>query len=322
MLGSTKSLNAHAEIQFKKRGSAMSQRRPHGFTLVELLVVIGIIAVLISILLPALSSARRAAMAVKCEATLREIGHCTLMYVQDNKQWSPPAKVLTAYNGLAAGQTYWFNFLAKYATKKKVGYDANSSTNKAQAAADARSSIFWCPAWDGYAYTSSTNPGDLAATQTGYGWNAFPEYTPSFPPSGQNLNDNPAYANNISVVSVGTNGKITAGKWYKIGQFTHPSERVLASDALFWLLQTEKPLDAQGTLYGVRILSNGVGVTTTGATTADWYRHGKYGNRTGNWFDAKSGKVAYNILYADGHVRTTNDRADIWRAQRMRYPEP
>lgn len=305
-----------------------SSRHVRAFTLVELLVVIGIVAVLISVLLPALQSARRSAMAVKCAATLREIGNCTLLYAQDNKQWSPPAKVQTAYNidgyPFGAGQAYWFNFLAKYATKKQLGYAANGSTNKGQSAADARSSIFWCPAWDGYAYTSGTNPGDLAATQTGYGWNAFPEYTPSFPPSGQNLNDNATYAKNISVVSVGSNGTITAGTWYKLGKFTHPAERALVSDALFWLMQTEKPIDAAGTLLGCRVLSNSGAVTTTGATTADWYRHGKYGGKTSNnlYFNAYTGKVGYNILYADGHVRTTNDRADIWRAQRQRYPEP
>jgi prepilin-type processing-associated H-X9-DG protein/prepilin-type N-terminal cleavage/methylation domain-containing protein len=66
------------------------RRNNSAFTLVELLVVIGIIALLISILLPALSRARESAMSVKCLANLNQIGLGAMMYANDNKNYIVP----------------------------------------------------------------------------------------------------------------------------------------------------------------------------------------------------------------------------------------
>ena len=73
------------------------------FTLVELLVVIGIIALLISILLPSLNSARETARTIKCASNLRSVGQGFALYISTNKGIIPAA-VQFAENSIVGDQ--------------------------------------------------------------------------------------------------------------------------------------------------------------------------------------------------------------------------
>jgi prepilin-type processing-associated H-X9-DG protein/prepilin-type N-terminal cleavage/methylation domain-containing protein len=126
--------------------------RNAAFTLVELLVVIGIIAVLIGILLPALNSARRAANQVACSSNLRQMGLAMTMYINETKFY--PGHTASA-DGKGGGNIYavWPTRLRKY-MKGSQG-------------------VFKCPTQDANFdwLPNQTAPPVAVNTDTGYGYN-------------------------------------------------------------------------------------------------------------------------------------------------------
>lgn len=102
-----------------KVSDSQSADKRTGFTLVELLVVISIIALLLSILMPSLGKVRRKAQSVVCGSNLRQIGIGMQLYLQDNR-----GTFMTVY-GTSISEKAWYTRLVKEG--RKILYTDNAT---------------------------------------------------------------------------------------------------------------------------------------------------------------------------------------------------
>ena len=180
------------------------------FTLVELLVVIGIIAILIGVLLPVLGSVRRQANTVACSSNLRQLSTCMLMYMQDHK-----GRLIVSWTK----SPVWHYQLKPYFSKLPKLSPGSTET---------RDQILKCPA----AWEKPTPDSDNAVTPS-----PFQAFYTSF--SGGSSGDS-----GFRVESAyGMNRYLYDGSWqhpagtWNSGFFAYDAARPTAPKTNFWKLQ-------------------------------------------------------------------------------------
>ena len=258
-----------------------ARRSSRAFTLVELLVVVGIIAVLIAILLPALNAARRQARTVVCLSNLKQIGHAFFMYGQQYKGvW--PVAVHEPPGSLASPISVdrrWYDLLAEYVTSEKMNSIADIETVR-------KNSVLWgCPEWSRVDQYES--PDDRFRPGSGMNYyNTFVE--------GRNDFTKMAYISGQ-----------TPGRYQRQVQWTKPTQRGLLVDATNHIVNTPAVFTSGSMWRPYDPVIPGPG----GSFYADASRHGRPGITKAESYN----RPTVNMLFCDGHAETVSIR-QAWNA--------
>ena len=255
---------------------ARAARGATAFTLVELLVVIGIIGLLVSLLLPSLNNARRQANTVKCLSNLRKIGAAFSMYSQSFKGAWPVAVHFPTSRLPIPQERRWYDLVAEYVTSEKM--EKATDLEKVR-----QNSVLWgCPEWSRMEQYKE----DDDKYRPGYAMQYYPKF---FEDGGDPAHL--AYLNNLG-----------SGRYVKQVEWTRASERGLVADSTKHIIGT--PL-----LFGRTGRWAPFDDVTFGDFWVDGARHGKRGITKNQSYD----NPAMNMLFCDGHAKTVTVK-DAWNA--------
>lgn len=212
----------HGEIRYNHGMTASSHRSASGFSLVELLVVISVLALLLALLSPAIALVRDQARSTRCAASLRQLGLAFGGYANDHEGVVIPTSRFTWNTSFSFGEypygVLWHVFAQPYLER---------STERA--ADNLKAGVVWgCPVWRGRVDGS----GIINGGWTGYGRN-FVLRGPT---------------------DVHLDSELTASEWgwpggyveFDLANIATPSSRILAGDSIDWHLFPD-PNGAPGT---------------------------------------------------------------------------
>lgn len=279
-------------------------RRKRGFTLVELLVVIGIIAVLIGVLLPALNSARKSADRVKCLAAMRDLGNCFSLYAMEFKGYWPMATWMYPKPPLSADDKpadfgnrlltrRWYDMISKYANFGKIinekGDNENDIWNYRPENNQSHCMIWGCPSWNKVGNVGTTKSVEAASGSPGYCMSIYCS-TPAAV----------AFVGEYGNVANRTNGGSTSSfnGWFKKQvQWDHPGERCLIYES------QHRNCSVTGTWpWWTPTTAAMPAFPDGGSFNVDFNRHAKkYGKVLPN-------EPSMNLLYCDGHADFVSTR--------------